>query len=411
MFVKKSQTELEAISKTEVDAYFKEKDANDLLIIKKAIDVAISPLTEKLKIAQEDLVEAGLKITDLQQKGGNSFETFESQILKGIEEKFDDIQEVFAKKSGVIELVLKVPGTVTTASGANILPPAITGTQLAPIQNINLREMGVIPLTTNLNTSLASYPYTEATPKDGDFGFVAEGTVKPQIDFNWSTEYAKPKKVAAWLKLTDESVKDVVGLQSIATDFLRKKHNLKKSKGILFGDGLLENPKGATTYGRGFSAGPLALAVDKPNFMDVINAAITDIATTHNYEDEMPYMANLVLINPVDFYIQIVSAKTTTGIPLYPTASLFNQLSIGGVTIVPEESIPTGKIFVADMSKYNTTNYVDYVVKIGYVNDDFIKNQFVILGESRFHAFVKKLDEQAFIYDNYATIKTAITKP
>ena len=48
--------------------------------------------------------------------------------------------------------------------------------------------------------------------------------------------------------------------------------------------------------------------------------------------------------------------------------------------------------------------------KITYINDDFIKNQFVILGESRFHAFVKKLDEQAFIYDDIATIKTAITK-
>jgi hypothetical protein len=52
-----------------------------------------------------------------------------------------------------------------------------------------------------------------------------------------------------------------------------------------------------------------------------------------------------------------------------------------------------------------------YTVKIGWVNDDFIKNQFVILAESRFHAFVKKLDEQAFIYDDIATIKDAITKP
>ena len=62
------------------------------------------------------------------------------------------------------------------------------------------------------------------------------------------------------------------------------------------------------------------------------------------------------------------------------------------------------------MSKYNTTNYMPYTVKIGWVNDDFIKNQFVILAESRFHAFVKKLDEQAFIYDDIAIIKTAITK-
>ena len=144
--------------------------------------------------------------------------------------------------------------------------------------------------------------------------------------------------------------------------------------------------------------------------MDVVNACITDIYTTHNYQDEMPYMANLVLVNPSDFYIQLVSAKDLNGLPLYPQAGLFNQVVIGGVTIVPEESIPAGKIFVCDMTKYNTTNYMPYTVKIGWVNDDFIKNQFVILGESRFHAFVKKLDEQAFIYDDIATIKTAITK-
>lgn len=192
---------------------------------------------------------------------------------------------------------------------------------------------------------------------------------------------------------------------------LFKKHNIKKAKGILFGDGVSPNPKGATTYGRVFSAGALALAVDTPNFMDVVNACITDIATTHNFTDEMPYMANLVMVNPNDFFIQLVSAKDLNGLPLYPSASLFNTVVIGGVTIIPEESIPAGKIFVADMSQYNTTNYLPYTVKIGYVNDDFIKNQFVILGESRFHAFVKKLDEQAFIYDDIATIQTAITKP
>ena len=107
----------------------------------------------------------------------------------------------------------------------------------------------------------------------------------------------------------------------------------------------------------------------------------------------------------------LVSAKTADGVPLYPTASLFNQVVIGGNLIIPEESIPTGKVFIADMSKYNTTDYEGYNVTIGWVNDDFIKNQFVILGESRMHAFVKKLDEQAFIYDDIATIKTAITKP
>ena len=87
------------------------------------------------------------------------------------------------------------------------------------------------------------------------------------------------------------------------------------------------------------------------------------------------------------------------------------MLVIGGLVIKPEETIPAGKIFVGDLDKYNITNYLPYTVKIGWINDDFIKNMFVILGESRFHAFVKKLDQQAFIYDDFATIKTAITKP
>ena len=247
--------------------------------------------------------------------------------------------------------------------------------------------------------------------EDGDYTFVTEGAVKPQIDFTWETNYAKPVKAAAWTRLTDESIEDVVGLQSVANEFLRKKHDLKKQSGILFGDGVAPNPKGATLYGRVFTAGAMANAVKNPNIMDVINAGVTDIYTTHNYEDETSYMPSLCVVNPVDFYIQFVSVKNTDGNPLYPTASLFNVVNIGGLRIIPERSIPAGKIFIADMSKYNTTNYSGYTVKIGYVNDDFIKNQFVILGESRFHAFVKKLDEQAFIYDDIATIKTAITAP
>ncbi|OWP87781.1 hypothetical protein BWK60_01975 [Flavobacterium covae] len=337
--------------------------------------------------------------------------SFEQQLIEQITEKAEEIKQVFEAKSGVVKMVLKEPALITTANGTNTSPPALTGTQIAPLSPVNLRTMQILSLTNQLATSEASYPYTEAKPKDGDYSFVAEGAVKPQIDFVWETNYATPKTIAAWVKLTKQSVYDVKGLQSIATDYLRKKHDLKKAKSILIGDGLGENPKGATNYGRAFSAGALALAVVKPNFMDVVNACITDIATTHNYEDETPYMANLVMVNPNDFYIHLVSAKDNNGLPLYPNASLFNQVNIGGLTIVPEESIPAGKIFVADMSKYNTTDYESYNVIIGWVNDDLIRNQFVILGESRMHAFVKKLDEQAFIYDDIATIKTAITKP
>ena len=409
MFTYKSTAELEAMSAQELDAYKKLEKAHEKAeadkAVKEAVEKATEPLINELKEVKEEIMSVKEQATD------KVLESYAEQLTKAIKENHEKIKEISKAGSGVVEITLKAVADITTANGVNTSPPAITGTQQAPLQNVNLREMGILPLTNNFNTSLAAYPYTEAKPKDGDYAFLAEGAIKPQIDFSWETNYAKPVKVAAWERLTEESVQDVAGLESVARDFLFKKHNLKKSKGILSGDGIAPNPKGATTYGRVFSAGPLALAVVSPNFMDVVNACITDIYTTHNYQDEMPYMANLVLVNPSDFYIQLVSAKDSNGLPLYPQAGLFNQVVIGGVTIVPEESIPAGKIFVCDMTKYNTTNYMPYTVKIGWVNDDFIKNQFVILGESRFHAFVKKLDEQAFIYDTIATIKTAITKP
>ena len=428
MFKYKTEAELSAMTPEQRDIYSEQKRAFEGNATKQMIADAIKERfpektkeeveaeAEAAKAAKDEFNELKETVNQIKEntsKDGFAGNTLIGQVQKFIQENHAKIKSIAKAGSGLVEFAIgadKAVADITTASGVNTNPPNITGTQQAPLDNVNLREIPVLGLTSNINTSLAAYPYTEAKPKDGDYAFVAEGAAKPQIDFTWETNYAKPVKAAAWIRLTEEAVQDVAGLQSVATDYLLKKHNLKKARGILFGDGNAPNPKGATEYGRVFSAGDLALAVESPNFMDVINAAITDIATTHNYEDEMPYMANLVLINPVDFYIQLVSAKDTQGHPLYPQASLFNRVTIGGVTIQPEESIPAGKIFVADMSKYNTTNYVPYSVKIGWINDDFIKNQFVILGESRFHAFVKKLDEQAFIYDDIETIKAAITK-
>ena len=296
-------------------------------------------------------------------------------------------------------------GEVPSLCG-NIGPINTSGNSVTT--NVNLRTAFVETLTTTLPTTQASYAYTESVPKDGNFNFVAEGTAKPQVDFKFETRYASPVKCAGYIVLTEESVQDIPNLQSIASDYLRKKHDLKRQNGILFGDGISENPKGATLYGRTFVVGAMAGAITSPNFMDVVNAVITDIYSTHNYTDEMPYMANLVLVNPMDFFTQIVGAKDGFGRQLFPMASLMNKVTIGGVDIIPHYEIPVGKIFVADMSKYNTTNYIGYTIRIGWINDQMITNQFTMVGESRFHAFVKKLDEQAFVYDDIATIKEAI---
>lgn len=383
------------------------------------IDTAIENGASKEDLKKLQLAAEGLKTSldtiEEKMKNNISLKMIEEVTDKFISDNHDEIKKIEKQGHGNIEfkinIVDKAPANMTTGSALN--PdgiPELIGTQIAPADNVNLRGTIVDSLVTKFSTSLSAYPYTETVPKDGDFTFLAEGEIKKQADFKIETRYASPVKIAAWVKLTTESVQDIKGLRSIATDFLRKKHALKRQSGILFGDGIAPNPKGATVYGRTFVAGSMALAVTSPTIMDIINACVTDVYTTHNYEDEMDYQPSLVCMNPVDFYLNFSAPKDGDGRPLYPTASLFNTVNIGGITVIPERSIPAGKLFVADMSKYNVTDYIGYTVKIGWVNDDFITNHFVILGESRFHAFVKNLDEQAFIYDDIATVATAITK-
>lgn len=356
------------------------------------------------------LFEKMNSLEGLMNKQTEGKEDFYSALEGTIKEKASEIQKLMKQGHGVIEI--KAAELITTANATN--PdgvPELVGVQLAPPSDVKLVDVFVDQFVSYENTSMAVLPYTETIPKDGDFEFVGEGEVKSQLDFKIETRYAEPKKVAGWVKLTDEVVQDIPRMQSIATVFLRKKHDLKRQWGILFGDGIAPNPKGAALYGRAFNAAKFAdNKVMFANFLDVINAAYTDIYTTHNYEDETHYTPNLVLVNPLDFFSMIASAKTLDGTMLYPTASLFNQVIIGGMLIKSYDKVPKGKIFIGDMTKYNVTGYIPYNVTIGWVNDDFIKNQFVVLGESRLHAYVKKLDEQAFIYDDIANILAAITE-
>lgn len=381
-------------------------------------------IVDALKLRVDELVESGAKkeavdleiklLTDLvsdtqkQIKGmipTSQNSSFGAQVKSFIEKNGEKIANIHKAGNGRINFDIKAVGNVTTANATlPVAAPALQGTQAAPPSNANLRGVFIDSLVSMENVSVASVPYTDTIPGEGEYLKVAEGAAKPQIDFDIETRYASPIKCAAWIRLTDEAVQDIPRMQSIATDYLFKKHALKRQNIALF-----DATYGATVYGRVFSAGGMATAVATPNFLDVVNAAITDIYTTQNYTDEMAYMPSVVMISPTDYFLEFVSAKDGDGKPLYGTASLFDSVRIGGVTIMPERTIPSGKIFVADMSKYNMTNYIPYSVSIGWIDDDFIKNQFVMLGESRFHAYVKELDKQAFLYDDIATIRTAIT--
>jgi hypothetical protein len=388
-------------------------------------------LEDKFAQVQTDLAEAQKNnatkaeiaaLTDSIKTQGQALEDFidsqKKEVVRGLVSQFSDflksnkskLDEIEKNKSGEITFTPKAVGDITTGSGTDIdTPPLDVSTNLG---SFNLRnDSALLALCTTTSTDSPSYSYTELIPKEGGYDFVLEGGTKPQTDFKWENRYVTPKKIAAYEILTEESITDYKRLMSVAREYLMKTHDLFKTNAIYFADGTGNNPTGATVYGRTFVSTNLVdvFAVGTSTFMDVVNAIVTDIYRTQAYTDESHYMPNIVLVNPIDFFIQLVGAKDGNGLPLYPQAGLFNQVSIGGVTIKPWIKIPVGKIFVADMTKYNVVNYVPFSIRVGWINDQFITNKFTMVGESRFYQYVKNLDQAAFVYDDIATVQAAIT--
>jgi HK97 family phage major capsid protein len=387
-----------------------------------ALDLKFKNVQDQLQVAQDENVvdkaeiarlhveieKSGQAVEDfIESQKGKQIDSIKAQLDTFLKENKQTLKDIHKSGNGSIEFIPKAVEDVTTGSGTNATTPSALWHN--DLGGFNLRDdSGLISLATVSSTGTPTYSYTEMLPKEGGYAFVAEGAAKPKTDFSWINRFASPKKSAAHEVLTEESVTDIVRLNAVAKDYLVKQHGLHKANAIYFADGTGENPTGATVYGRTFVAGDMALKVVEPNFMDAINAAITDIYTTQAFTDQASYMANTVFVSPTDFFLEFQSAKDADGKPLYPQATLFNTVSVGGVTIIPWIKIPAGKVFVADMKVYNVINYIPFSIRIGWINNQFVENKFTMVGESRYFAFVKNLDQAALIYDDIDVIKAAI---
>ncbi|MDV3749302.1 hypothetical protein CMU21_15830 [Elizabethkingia anophelis] len=412
-FEKKTAAEIAAMSAEEQEKYIAAKEANDKDVRAKEIDDALAPLIKSLKDSNKDVSDIAEIVNQIKEeaKSFNGLVVSEANFLKTIGEKAEEIKEIYNQGSGQIEIMVvpKAVGPIMSSSGTYTQLPALMATQLNPLQRIDLDILDIESEVTSMDTDLSVYTYAYAVPKDGKYDFQTEGEAKKQIDFTWKNGSSSALTFAAWERLTEQAVQDVKGLMNVATGYLKDRHDYDKALAVVFGNDA-NDIKGIVDYAKPFTAGDLAASVEKPLITDIVGAGILSVRSRRNYPGERPFNPNVAYMNPVDFFKEYTAKKDNYGKPLFPTAQ--NGYVIIGNTVIKERfEIPSGKILIADLKKVKLFNYKPYTVRIGWVNDDFIKNQFVMLGESRFHLIIQPLDEAAFLYDDIATIKTAITKP
>jgi len=417
-FTYKTAEEIGKMSADEQNKYLADKNTHELEVRKEEIEKAVKPVQDDvtaIKTAQtkagEDIaaIKETVKSIEESQKSGSgvNWENVSSLVEKHITENHEAIKTAF-KTRGSFELseeVMKAVGIVTTANGT--LPTALPinyVAQTAGVPNVRLRRPNLLDYVNTYNTNQKSLPYIEAVPGEGEFAVVAEGGLKPQLDIDWVTRWAEPQKFAGWIKVTEEAIEDIPRLRDLIVNYLREKHDLFKESVVY-----TYIAANSTTF---VTPSPLADSVLMPTIMDVVNAMQLQIINTPNYTDEPDFFGDVVLMNVADFYKYFGAAKDAFGRPLfengYQGGRTFNY---NGYTFVATTRIAVGSIELMDSTKIDVTTYSPYRVEIGWVNDDFIKNQFVILGESRGHIVIKNHDKRAFVKGVIATIMADIEKP
>ena len=151
-----------------------------------------------------------------------------------------------------------------------------------------------------------------------------------------------------------------------------------------------------------FSYTGLNASIDNADNYAAIAAAVTQAQTFY-------FTPNVLFLNPAD-YVKMSFVKSTTGEYVEPPLGWDGKTyAFGDIVIDPR--VTAGTFLLGDAKMYNVDMYGDIIVKIGYVNDDLIRNQYSVVVEQFFYSYISTNKKPGLIKGVFATVKTALETP
>jgi hypothetical protein len=381
--------------------------AEDIAKVKSEIE------TENKKL-EGILEKQGLLITELKAQI-NSSEVEEQSIIKVFEAQSDAINKVQKNGTGVVEfrigykadkfgnmkLVAKaadVHNTTTTGANAsiteNVSDAAILrgGADTDAIETVQRDRPWILEFVSVGMTTASALTWFDEVPKQGDFAVTAEGAVKPLVMYTFNRTSSDYKKATGRAKITEEFNNDFARLVSMIKD-LMKTDCRNEMNDLILAD-MVTN---ATAY----SNAGLVGQIDNADNYAAIAAAAGQLGNSY-------YTPNLLVMNNNQGIVS-ASLKGTDGQYINP-ASVMNEINSAGLNIIKHPSVAFGKFFLGDASVYKVLLKGDLVVRIGYSNDDFDRNQYSLVVEQYFYSYISQARKAGLVYGDFAEIKAAIEK-
>lgn len=273
--------------------------------------------------------------------------------------------------------------TKVTSAGivAPVYDPVI---QDAPRQELKIRDL--IPVTPV--TAGNSFTYFKEKLHTLGAGMVAEGAAKPQSNVTFDSVTDMIKKIAVWMPVTDEALDDVPQLYSYIQELLRYDLKLAEEGQILKGDGSGNNLNGLMTQASAFDA---ALSKTGDTAIDTIRRAIYQV------RKQSKRGADAVVMTELD-WMNIELQKDGENRYLFANLQGLVMPVLWGRPVVASDSMDegdgstTGGEFLTGSFAQGARIYdrMAYTFKVGMINDDFVKNQRVLLVEERLGLAVRR---------------------
>lgn len=371
---------------------------------------AIGETPKRVEELTKALETQGEEIRKFFENGNGKVKT-EKSLEEIVEEKAKQIQNLSKSNSGADN----VKFTINKGALVNktlVQRTAITDSTLA----YRIPGIGVLPVQEPILSTL--FRHVTVGPNSGGFvawidqdavtrgaNTVAEGATKPESAITWIERTARIEKIADSIPVTKEAWNDIAFIRSEIENLLNLNISLKVDQQLWAGNGTTPNLTGIYTYAPTYAGTTFDDAVDEANLSDLAAILAADIAANKNRK----YQANTIVINPVDA-LRLKLIKTAEGV--YINSPFLQGGTINGLRVVESNQVTANTMLVGDFRYGTIYDLEGFNIEMGWVNDQFIKNQMTILAEQRLMLLVKNVDLDAFRkVTNITTALAAIEKP
>lgn len=384
----------EAVEKAfEQDSVIRKKELEDL--------TAMIGVTEEGKSVAEIIRGIAGRIDDMEKKSKRGLSDSDKYLLKSkLEEKKDEIlrcaRDSQNKKEGwAIEFK-----AARAASALMTTATVLTGAQA--INNTNVfddMDIAVIKYPANFiidaigGRTVGRVPAVwqwkeQITESDGVPAVVSEGAAKPLTDKLFVWKYANRKKYAGRIEFTMETEIDFDQLMMQIIDMFEEQVIRTWNEGVQ-ADIIAWAPAYTSTGLDGFFIAP--------GIAQVIEAGKLQISDNN-------YMADMVMLNPVDAAKAMIHQNVDGDIVYLPEAIAFR-----GLTPFITNKLTAGTILVGT-SNIIKEQHSNFIVRRGVYGDQFIENEETIVGEVFSNLKLPTISQNSWVELDVDTVTAALTK-